>query len=165
MFKAKHASESRDRHVEQRTAAARLRLNSAALCLSLGITCAACGGGTTNPSTTTGGGTTVNGAFTVSNLPCVAEENTPVSCRFNATASGGQGPYTFSWKFTVIGSNSTPVTIDGASVSPTFGCGFSSGAATINVSVELTTKPASGAAQISTGTQQIARRNGVCGAV
>jgi hypothetical protein len=131
---------------------------------------AACGDSPSGPgSTTTTGGTTGNpnaaADFTVTNTPCVAPSAAPVSCTFNASASGGTGPFTFDWVFTnpngAAPNNQVPGT--GAQTSPTLPCSFSSGVVSFNVSVQLTAKPASGTNATITRTQSITRQAGACG--
>jgi hypothetical protein len=129
---------------------------------------AACGGDSPSGpgSTTTTGGTTGNpnaaADFTVSNTPCVAPSAAPLSCTFNASASGGTGPFTFDWLFTnpngTAPNNQAQAT--GAQASPTLPCAFSSGVVSFNVTVQLTAKPASGTSATITRTQSITRQAG-----
>ena len=159
----------------------RAALASAALVL-----CATCGGGSTGPNTTTtttAPATTtttttpptttttptttsipvLTGSFAVQNTPCVAPSTGPVTCRFVASASGGEGPYRFDWRISTPSGN---VRVDNQQqTSPELGCGFSTGAATFNVTVVLTITPASGAAITVNGTQQVGRDKGNCGVV
>jgi hypothetical protein len=130
---------------------------------------AACGDSPSGPgSTTTTGGTGTNAAadFTVTGTPCVAPSAAPVNCTFNASASGGTGPFTFDWLFTnpngTAPNNQVPVT-GAQTTSPTLPCSFSSGVVSFNVSVQLTAKPASGANATITRTQSITRAAGACG--
>ena len=131
---------------------------------------AACGSSPSGPgsTTTTGGTGNPNAAadFTVTGTPCVAPSAAAVNCTFNASASGGTGPFTFDWVFTnpngTQGSNT--VTVNNAqTTSPTLPCAFSSGVVSFNVSVQLTAKPASGTNATITRTQSITRQAGACG--
>jgi hypothetical protein len=128
---------------------------------------AACGGdsGPTQPTTNTPPpATNASADFTVSNTPCVAPSAGPVSCAFNATASGGTGPYSFEWTFTNPGNNQAAAVPDqGPRVSPTLPCGFSAGVVTFTVTVTLTARPMSGTAGTITRTQSITRAAGACG--
>jgi len=156
----------------------------AALASTAVALCATCGGGTgpsttttttapatttTTTSTTTTAPTTTSipvltGSFAVQNTPCVAPSTGPVTCRFVASASGGEGPYRFDWRITAP--NGANVRVDNQQqTSPEIGCGFSTGVATFNVTVVLTITPASGAPITVNGTQVIARNSGVCGVV
>jgi len=152
--------------------------------------CATCGGGptttttttttvpvtttTTPPTTTTVVTTTtvpttttipvVTGSFTVQNQPCVAPSTGPVTCRFVASASGGEAPYRFDWRITAP--NGANVRVDNQQqTSPEIGCGFSTGVSSFNVTVVLTITPAAGAAITVNGTQLISRLAGNCGVV
>lgn len=102
----------------------------------------------------------LTGAIAVQNTPCVAPATGSVSCRFAASASGGQGPYAFSWSFAAPLSTATAT---GQQVSPDLGCSFSAGVVTFNVTIALTVTPASGSAVTVSGSQQIARAAGACG--
>jgi hypothetical protein len=131
---------------------------------------AACGDSPSGPgsTTTTGGTGNPNAAadFTVTGTPCVAPSAGPVTCTFNASASGGTGPFTFDWLFTnpngTAPNNQVPVA-GVQTTSPTLPCSFSSGVVSFNVSVQLTAKPASGANATTTRTQSITRQAGACG--
>jgi hypothetical protein len=132
---------------------------------------AACGDSPSGPgSTTTTGGTTGNpnaaADFTVTGTPCVAPAAAPVSCTFNASASGGTGPFTFDWLFTnpngTAPNNQVPAT-GAQTTSPILPCGFSSGVVSFNVTVQLTAKPATGTNATVTRTQSITRAPGACG--
>lgn len=135
---------------------------------------AACGDKTTGPGTTTGGTTgNPNAAadFTVTNTPCVAPSAAPVNCTFNASASGGTGPYTFDWVFTNPNGTSpnNQVQVQGnatnraQTTSPTLPCAFSSGVVSFNITVMLTARPTSGTNGTITRTQSITRAAGACG--
>ena len=120
---------------------------------------------TSVPSTSTTTTTSVpglSGTIAVQNTPCVAPSDGPVTCTFVASATGGQAPYTYSWKFTTPTGS---VTVTGPQVSPEIGCGFSTGAMTFNLTIALTITPASGSQKVIDGTQQIGRQSGVCNVV
>jgi hypothetical protein len=136
---------------------------------------AACGSSPSGPgSTTTTGGTTTTGNtnatadFTVTNTPCVAPSAAPVSCTFNASASGGTAPFIFDWAFTNPNTQQAvevkgDATNRAQTASPTLPCAFSSGVVSFNVTVTLTARPATGTNASVTRTQSITRQAGACG--
>jgi hypothetical protein len=103
----------------------------------------------------------LTGTLNTENLPCIANNTGPLTCRFVATAAGGRAPYQFSWRFTNP-ANNTVVTGSGTPQSPELGCSFSSGVASFNLGVSVTI---SGGGQSITlnGSRQIARAAGACG--
>lgn len=144
-----------------------------AFVLGLGANCGSPtrdNGTTTTVATTTIASTTTTsipglaGSIAVQNLPCIAPASGQVSCTFAASATGGQAPYTFSWRFTNP-ANNVVVNVNGPQVRPELGCNVASGAgtATFNLAIVLTVTPASGAPATTNGTQQIARAAGACG--
>ena len=82
---------------------------------------------TTTPTTpatpSTPGNFTVG--YIVSGGDCSATSNSPVSCTFVAQVNGGQGPFTYTWRFWAA--NLETVTVTGQSVRPTLDCRFSTG--------------------------------------
>jgi hypothetical protein len=85
-----------------------------------------------------------------------------VSCRFVASTSGGQGPFTYSWTFTGPAGTATAT---GTPVSPDLGCNLSAfGAATFNVTAALQVTQAGGGSPANASIQQqIVRPQGSCG--
>lgn len=114
----------------------------------------------TTSTTTTSGAPQLVGSFRVENTPCVARNTGSVSCRFVATATGGNPPYTFTWRFEANNNSATP---SGPQVDPVLGCEFSAGVTTFQVNVTLTTRDSIGNLATVTGAQQIARASGTCG--
>ena len=126
----------------------------------------ACGDKPTGPgTTTTTGGTTGNpnpaADFTVTNTPCVAPSAAPVSCTFNASATGLTGTPTFDWTFTNPANNQV-VNRTGQAVSPEIGCSFSTGVVSFNISVLLRASVGTTSTTV-TRTQAITRAAGACG--
>ena len=118
--------------------------------------------GTVDPPVCSGPPTTAfRGDFHIEKKPCVAPSNGPVSCDFVATASGGNGSYSYQWTF--VGPSGTVGGLTGRSVSPTLGCSLSSGVVTFQVNVTL--KITSGTQTVTVGPsgQQIVRQDGACG--
>lgn len=136
---------------------------------------AACGGGgervtntttststsTTTTSTTT---TTVPQGFTAAmraeNTPCVAPSAAPVTCRWIASTTGGQAPFTYAWDFRTPMNNTS---VSGQSVSPTITCNLSTGTTSFNVDITLIVTDNTGATARAMSDQQIARERGACG--
>jgi hypothetical protein len=101
-------------------------------------------------------------SISVRNTPCVAPSAGPVSCQFVAIRSGGVTPYSTEWQFRNPANNQT-VELDGSTVSPTLGCGYSSGVTTFNLAITLTVRESTGTRVTVTGNQQVARAAGACG--
>lgn len=135
--------------------------------VTLNVSDAAGGSSSSNGSQPiTRGDCGTSAAFNVTGAPCVAPAIGNVSCTFSAVATGGQGPFTYSWTFTNPANPLAPtVQLSGETVSPAFGCDFSSGVVTFNVSVSVTITPASGLAATLNGTQPITRAPGACSTV
>jgi hypothetical protein len=116
---------------------------------------------TTTTSTTTTSIPVLTGSISVQNTPCTAPSTGQVSCTFVGNASGGQAPFTFSWRFTA---NNQVVIAPGQQVRPEIGCGFSmTGVASFNLAIALTITAANNASTTVNGTQQIIRAAGNCG--
>jgi hypothetical protein len=102
----------------------------------------------------------LTGSFTVQGT-CVAPPSGAVSCSFVASASGGNGSYTYAWVFAGPSSTATP---NGQTVSPDLGCGLSTGLVTFNVDVTLRImSPGSTTITLPPRGVQIARQAGACG--
>jgi hypothetical protein len=114
----------------------------------------------TTSTTTTSAAPQLIGSFRVENTPCVAPGSGSVSCRFVATGTGGNPPYTFNWRFEANNRTATP---SGQQVDPALGCEFAAGVTTFQVAITLTTRDSIGNLATTTGTQQIARASGACG--
>jgi hypothetical protein len=82
--------------------------------------------------------------YTVSGGDCNATSNSPVSCTFVAQVSGGQGPFTYTWRFWAA--NLETVTVTGQSVRPTLDCRFSTGEAQFRIYFTLRVDSSSGGA-------------------
>jgi hypothetical protein len=138
----------------------------------------ACGGGggdrvtqttstTSSVATTTVASTTTTTiaapVFTTSwradNTPCVAPSDSPVTCEFVASTTGGQAPFTYNWDFRAPANNTTA---SGQRVRPTFTCGLSTGTTSFDVTVTLTVRDSAGATATNIERQQIARARGAC---
>jgi hypothetical protein len=105
----------------------------------------------------------LTGTIAVQNLPCVAPGSGQVTCTFAASATGGQAPYTFNWRFTNPANNVVVNVNNSQQARPELGCGFSTGVVTFNLAIALTVTPASGAPTTVNQNQQIARAAGACG--
>jgi hypothetical protein len=103
----------------------------------------------------------LTGTLNTENLPCVAPSSGNVTCRFVATAAGGQPSYQFSWRF-INPANNEVVTGTANPISPALGCGFSSGVTTFNMQVSVTITDSGGSSITLAGFRQIARADGAC---
>jgi hypothetical protein len=111
-------------------------------------------------TTTTIAAQTFTAAMRAENTPCVAPSDAPVSCRFVASTTGGQAPFTYAWDFRTPANNTQ---VNGQTVSPTFGCGLSTGTTSFDVQITLTVTDNAGARATAMNNQQIARAKGACG--
>jgi hypothetical protein len=136
------------------------RVRRAALCglVAASMLAAGCSGGDenaptspTSPTPTTPTPTTPSTPSTPSNFTvgyivsggdCSATSNSPVSCTFVAQVNGGQGPFTYTWRFWAA--NLETVTMTGQSVRPTLDCRFSTGEPQFRIYFTLRVDPSGG---------------------
>jgi hypothetical protein len=105
----------------------------------------------------------LSGSFSVeNNATCIAPSTGNVSCRFVGSASGGQPPYTFDWRFTNPANQQVRLA-NGQQVSPALGCDYSAGTVTFTVQIALTIGQQSGSSVTVTGSRLITRADGACG--
>src|SRR5262245_21000015 len=103
----------------------------------------------------------LSAGYIVSGGDCNATSNSPVSCTFVAQVTGGQGPFTYTWRF--WSANLETVTVTGQSVRPTLDCKFSTGESQFRIYFTLRVDAANGggAAELQND-QRIYRVAGHC---